>query len=247
MPHRDTHQPKKLLEIRLCDLKLELEHSLFQPVIAELECELERAGIALRPRHYLSTGYGCNIRSVDVGLLFTDGFPVLRKIARARGLRTRAPAQLLRTLRHEAGHAFCYANRLFATPAFRVLFGVKGRFYETYPGRWHPSAADRARVARGEIIQVYAARHADEDFATIFQAWLEAPATCLDRYRRRPRLAEKIAYVAEAARQHGATASRASGAPVADCVNHMKSTFGQWLARVQRAQDYNLFPKGPVA
>ena len=236
-----------LLDTRLCDLGLELGKSLFQPVISELERELERGGIALRPRHYLSTGYGCNIRSVDVGLLFTDGFPALRKLARARGMRVRSPAQLLRTLRHEAGHAFCYANRLFAAPDFRALFQVRGRFYETYPARWHPSAGDRARVARGEIIQVYAARHPDEDFATLFQTWLESPATCLSRYRRRPLLAEKLAFVIEAVRRHGQTSAALRSAPVEESVLTMRVTLRRWLARVEQRQDYNLFPKGPVA
>jgi hypothetical protein len=236
-----------LLNTRLCDLGLELGESLFQPVIVELERELDRAGIVLRPRHYLSTGYGCNIRSVDVGLLFTDGFPALKKLAAERGMRTRSPFQMLRTLRHEAGHAFCYSNRLFATAAFRRLFGVRGRFYESYPDRWRPTAADRARVARGEIIQVYAARHADEDFATLFQTWLAAPAACLDRYRGRPRIAEKLAFVAESVRLHGRTPARPGGARLSDDVNLMKTTLGRWFAAVERRQDYNLFPKGPVA
>lgn len=224
-----------------------MAQSLFPPLIAGLGVDLDRAGIALRPRHYLSTGYGCNIRTVDVGVLFTDGFPELQKVARTTGMRMRSPADIQRTLRHEAGHAFCYAHRLFATAAFRELFGVRGRFYETYPSRWRPSAADRARVFRGEIIQIYAARHADEDFATIFQTWLEAPATCRDRYRRRPRIAAKLDFVTEMVRQHGARPAPHREVHYPDCVNRMRSKLGHWLARIKRQQDYNLFPKGPVA
>ena len=236
-----------LLDTRICDLRLRLRSSLFVPAIRALNAELKRAGIRLRPRHYLSTGYGCVVRSVDVGLLFTDGFPELRPIARAIGMRVRTPIQFLYTLRHEAGHAFCYAHRLYATKSFRELFGVHGSFYNTYPARWRPSQADRSRVARGEIVRVYAARHADEDFATCFQTWLEAPVACMERYRRRPRIAEKLAYVAAVVRLYGPRPAAHGSAPADDDVDVLRVTLRQWLTRVRRAQDYNLFPRGPVA
>ena len=235
------------LDSRICDLGLDLQSSLFAPAIRELDAELERADIAMRPRFYLSTDYGCIVRSVDVGLLFMDGFPALRRIARRIGMRVRRPAQILMTLRHEAGHAFCYGHRLYATRRFRDLFGVQGDFYRSYPDRWWPSPAGRARVARGELIQVYASRHADEDFAICFQTWLAEPAGCVERYVRRPRIAEKLVYVADAVRLHGHRPVTRSAGPPDDCVDRLRPTLRRWLDRVRREQDYNLFPQGPVA
>lgn len=235
------------LATRICDLGLTLAGSDFAPGLAIVAAELQRAGIALRPQFYLSTGYGCVERTTWVGVLFTDGSRPLRRLARAVGMRVRGPAQVLWTLRHEAGHAFCYGHRLYAQREFRVLFGVQGSFFRSYPDRWSPSAADRSRVARGDLIELYAARHADEDFSVCFQTWLADPAGCFARYRRRPRIVTKLEYVAEAVARCGATPVPVRGGVPADRTDALRLTLGQWFERVRRTQDYNLFPKGPVA
>jgi hypothetical protein len=237
----------RLLDTRLCDLGLDLAASRFAPLLETLEAELAKAGIALRPRFYLSTGYGCGERTTNVGLLFTDGFPAFRSIARTAGMRVRDGAKMLRTLRHETGHAFCYAHRLYREPRFRRLFGVKGHFYATYPEPWSPTPEARSRVARGEILQVYAARHPDEDFAICFQTWLADPEGCRERYRRRPVILEKLDYVASAVARHGPRSVKGLRDTLDEPVDAMRPTLARWLERMRREGDYNLFPGGPVA
>ena len=244
---RTGPENKDLLSVPLRALRIDLASSFFAAGLAALDHELRRAGIVLRPRFYLCTGYGCVVRTANVGLLFTDAVPPLRRLARNAGLRVRSRREIRRTLRHEMGHAFCYTHRLYATRRFRDLFGVVGNFYDTYPDRWRPTREARARVARGDLVGVYAARHADEDFAMCFQTWLANPEGCVAPYARRPRIVEKLAYVAEVAQAIGARPVASDPDDLDQPIDAANLTLGAWFKAVQRANDYNLFPKGPVA
>ena len=236
-----------LLRRRVCDLGLRLERSDFQVQIRALQRELEAAGIALRPRFYLSTEYGCIERTATIGVLFTDGSAATRRAARRHGVIVRVGEAVLRTLRHEAGHAFCYVHRLYASPRFRRLFGVRGSFFGTYPESWRPGPRDRARARRGEVVSLYGARHPDEDFAVAFQLWLGDPAGCFRRRPRRPRTLEKLAYVAEVVARHGRSPGRPRRGPLDEPIGEVTATLGEWLAQVRRGTNYQLRAKGTVA
>lgn len=245
--NRTDRKDREMLGTRLSDLRLDLSASFFAPHRVTLERELHRAGLAMRPNFYLCTGYGCVVRTVNVGLLFTDGFPATRRIARSAGMRVRNGAEILRTLRHEAGHAFCYSHRLYDSARFRELFGVDGDFYDTYPDSWRPSPRAQSRVRRGEIIGIYADRHADEDFALCFQTWIADPAACVLPYERRPVIRRKLAYVAEMAARFGARKVPNDPGDLDEPLDSIDLTLQAWIEKIQEASDYNLFPKGPVA
>src|SRR6266568_4137017 len=70
-------------------------------------------------------------------------------------------------LRHEAGHAFNYAYRLYQTPEWRELFGP---FNRPYRERYRPAPFDKSFVRH--IEGWYAQKHPDEDFAKTFAVWL---------------------------------------------------------------------------
>jgi len=73
----------------------------------------------------------------------------------------------MRYLRHEAGHAFNYAYRLYDRPDWRKMFGPYSRPYrERY--RADPFSHDFVR----HILGWYAQKHPDEDFAETFAVWL---------------------------------------------------------------------------
>lgn len=245
--NRRARKERALLGTRLSDLRLDLSASFFAPHLVTLERELHRAGLAMRPHFYLCTGYGCVVRTVNVGLLFTDGFPATRRIARSAGMRVRNGAGILRTLRHEAGHAFCYSHRLHESARFRELFGVSGDFYESYPDSWRPTPRAQSRVRRGEIIGIYADRHADEDFALCFQTWIADPAGCLLPYQHRPLIRRKLAYVAEMAARCGARKVPNDPGDLDEPIDSIRHTLQAWIRKMRDASDYNLFPKGPVA
>ncbi len=237
---------ERVLRARVCDLNLRFDRSRFAPLVKRLYRELAAAGIALRPRFYLSTEYGCITGSATIGLLWTDGFPFAQRLAKRAGIRTRDRRRILRTLRHEVGHAFCYAHHLYRTERFRRLFGVKGHFFNSYPEIWRPNAAGRNRLERGEVILLYATRHPDEDFAVCFEHWLERRHRWRRDFAGSPRVLEKLAYVEEVVALRGPVRPRLKWTPFDVPVDRVRATVADWMESVVRGTNYNLLPDTPV-
>src|SRR5881394_935487 len=81
-------------------------------------------------------------------------------------------------LRHEAGHAFNYAYRLYEQDEWHRVFGPYSRPYiETY--KPNPFSRDFVRHIAGW----YAQKHPDEDFAETFAVWLDPESNWRERYR----------------------------------------------------------------
>lgn len=238
-----------ILETPIKDLGLSLEKSRFHPLIREIRREMRAVGITLEPVFYLSTEYGCLERSATIGLLWTDGFDFSWRLAKKHGIRTRKAPVILRTLRHEVGHAFGYAHKLYRTERFRELFGVRGRFYETYPDVWRPGARERKRLERGEVILLYATRHADEDWAVSFEHWLSAEAEGWDwrrRFRGKPLVLEKLAYVEEAVREYGRKRTAVKPPPLDEPLDSVRLTVREWIRTVVGGTNYNLHTRTAV-
>jgi len=84
-------------------------------------------------------------------------------------------------LRHEAGHAFNYAYRLYQLPEWRDTFGAyRRRYSDDY--RPVPFSRDYVRHLPGW----YAQKHPDEDFAETFAVWLTPKSNWRRRYRSWP-------------------------------------------------------------
>ncbi len=185
-------------------LGLTLRGSVFEPLFRRLRREILGRGIVLRPRWYLSDGYGCVEGTCNVGLRWVEAIGQVPNLARRFGHLVRPVEEIHRTLRHEAGHAFCYVHRLYRLPGFRRLFELRGSFYRTYPdGDWKPDADARRRFRSGRYICLHCLKHPDEDFAITFQTWLDPASGWAERYGDRPALMEKFRYVEDLARQYG--------------------------------------------
>lgn len=238
-----------MLDTRVKDLGLRLEASRFHPLIKEVRRELVEVGITLNPTFYLSTEYGCLERSSTIGLLWTDGFDFSHRLAKKAGIRTRTAPIILRTLRHEVGHAFCYAHKLYKTDRFREIFGVRGRFFETYPDVWKPGARERRRLDRGEVILLYATRHADEDWAVSFEHWLTSVAegwSWKRRFRGKPVVLDKLAYVERTVAEYGRKRSQVKPVELDEPVSEVRLTMREWFDSVLNGTNYNLLPRTAV-
>jgi len=95
----------------------------------------------------------------------------------------------MRILRHEAGHAYNYAYRLYDRADWRELFGPYSRPYRE---RYHVDPLSRDYVRH--ILGWYAQKHPDEDFAESFAVWLTPDEDWRDRYVGWPAL-RKLEYV----------------------------------------------------
>ena len=191
----DETRKAELLSSRVCDLPLRLPGSLVGRCVERALEDARAFGIALEPHFYLSDGYGCVQGTANIGLGFWDADELLRDLHADRLGRRRDEMDLLLLLRHEIGHAFCYAHKLYLLPEFRRVFGIRGNFFATYPEhdryRFDPYSVDHVNPD----FDWYAQKHPDDDFAETFAVFLDRTGGWKERYRGRLGALRKIAYV----------------------------------------------------
>lgn len=178
-----------LLATRIRDLSLRIEGSPLEGLVQRLYGELEARGLRWRPRCYLGDEWGCPDALPIISIPLTLADERLRELERERSGMVEGDAEILRALRHEAGHAFNYAYRLYATEAWRLLFGDFGAPYRD-PYRVDPFDDRFVRCLPGW----YGQKHPDEDFAETFAVWLNPEHDWRRRYAGW-RAQEKIEYV----------------------------------------------------
>ncbi len=184
-------------------LGLDMRSSLIQPQIDKLLARLKRRGIKLKPHFYLGEDWGCVSGTSNIEVGFYDADPLLKELNKEVRGWTNDTREVDYLLRHETGHAFCYAHRLYKNKDFRNIFGVKGKFFDTYPAtdryKPHPWSRDFVNPNRDH----YAQKHPDEDFAETFGVWLSLPSNWRKVYRTRKGALTKLKFVAEIIRHYG--------------------------------------------
>jgi len=185
---------RSLLSQRISQLGLKLEGSPVERYVEILYRELERKGLKhFRPRCYLTDEWGCPSGEPIIGIPFYLADRHLAQLEKEID-DLEDEREIRMYFRHEAGHAFNYAYRLYETPAWRELFGP---FNRPYRDRYRPVPFDRNFVRH--IEGWYAQKHPDEDFAETFAVWLTPESRWRVRYRDWPAL-RKLQYVDRVAR-----------------------------------------------
>ncbi|HEY1126613.1 MAG TPA: putative zinc-binding metallopeptidase, partial [Actinomycetota bacterium] len=124
--------------------------------------------------------------------------PVLQSIEGELGGGVESEREILMYLRHEAGHCFNYAYRLYETAGWRALFGD---YHQPYRENFKPKPFSRAYVVH--IPGWYAQKHPDEDFAETFAVWLTPSLDWRQRYRNWGAALRKLQYVDQTAQELG--------------------------------------------
>jgi hypothetical protein len=193
----------ELLTTPINRLNLELKKSQLQKHIDRLQSQLRRRGVKLRPRFYLGEDWGCVTQTTNIEVGFYDADPALQELNREFLGWAHNGAVIDYLLRHETGHAFCYAYKLYKLDEFRSLFGVKGRFFDTYPStdrfKPHPWSRDYVNPNRDH----YAQKHPDEDFAETFGVWLDPRSNWKKVYRQKKGALTKLKFVSEIVEHYG--------------------------------------------
>ena len=179
---------------KVSELGLRVEGSPVEGYIRHLYEELERRGFKkFRPVCYLTDEWGCPDQQPVLGIPFYLADPKLRKIEKAVDA-LESDRQVMMYMRHEAGHVFNYAYRLYTTPEWRRLFGP---FFRPYRDDYRPIPFSRNFVRH--IEGWYAQKHPDEDFAETFAVWLTPRSAWRRRYKGWPAM-QKLRYVERVAR-----------------------------------------------
>jgi hypothetical protein len=188
----------ELLLTPLNRLGLKIEGSDLEAPMRAAVDDLKRVRIAkLRPFFYISTGYGTVAGTTSVALGFYDCNALLRELnCDHRGFEY-AYDERVDLVRHELGHAFSYAYKLYRREDFREVFNVQGNYFLTYPEtdsyieHVNPWSRDFVNPSGDH----YAQKHPDEDFAETFTVWLRPRHNWRRIYRDFPGALRKLEFV----------------------------------------------------
>jgi hypothetical protein len=195
-PGGDMDQPaawdserQTLLGRRISELGLSIRGSRVERLVHQLYEELAAKNLAFKPPVYLSDEWGCPDATPLIGVPFYLADPRLERIEAEVAGGVEGDPEAMRYLRHEAGHAYNYAYRLYDRPDWRRTFGPYSR---PYRDRYHVDPFSRAYVRH--ILGWYAQKHPDEDFAESFAVWLTPGLDWRREYAGWPAL-KKVEYV----------------------------------------------------
>ncbi|HEX8253272.1 MAG TPA: putative zinc-binding metallopeptidase [Thermoanaerobaculia bacterium] len=182
-------EARQLLPVRIRDLGLSLERSPIAELVRRLYAELEAKALRhFRPLCYLSDEWGSPSGEPVIGIPFYLGDPRVSNLEDAVN-DVEDEREIMKYLRHEAGHAFNHAYELYRTEQWRDLFGSTRRPYrDDYP--FVPFSREYVRYIPGW----YAQKHPDEDFAETFAVWLDPESRWQERYAGWAAI-EKLQYV----------------------------------------------------
>ena len=183
-----------------------IEGTFLEHAIRTVRKDMKRVGMTkLQPMFYLSNGYGCIEGVPNISLSFINCDPLLEELNDEFRRFRYTPDDIVDTVRHEVGHAFCYAYKLFRTPEFRRIFRVKGHFFRTYPmtDRYIVRVKPWSKEFVNPGGDYYAQKHPDDDFAETFMVWMKPRQNWRKRYRSRPGALRKLEYVDRMVRKYG--------------------------------------------
>jgi len=187
VPHSWENLPEeKLLELRVCDLKLKIEDSELSHWILELNNNLKSQSIEFYPPCYLADEWFVLEGEVAIGIPFYLAHPRLKKLEEKMMLEVEGGSHedFLKLLRHEAGHALYYAYGFDKKKEVSKIFGPPSS--EETPQHYRPKPYSKSYVRH--LNNWYAQAEPDEDFAETFAVWLSPQLDWKTHYKGWPAL-----------------------------------------------------------
>ncbi|MCP4653263.1 MAG: hypothetical protein GY858_07765 [Candidatus Omnitrophica bacterium] len=188
---------EQLLELKICDLSLNINGTWLAECVDELYRELEQKNINFRPPCYLADEWLTPDKEPLVGVPFFLADPALIRLEKKMMLEAEGSNKpwCMKLLRHEAGHAINYAYRFYRRKKWKEVFGSFNEEYaETY--RFRPYSKSFVR----HLENYYAQYHPDEDFSETFAVWLTPDSDWSTAYKDWKALG-KLNYVDELMRE----------------------------------------------
>lgn len=182
---------EELLDLRFCDLGLQLPGTPVHRRVQRLARELEAKGLRFRPYVWLGLEWETPVGLTGFAAPFYLAHPRLVRLEKRLMLEAEGAAEpeCMRILRHETGHAIKNAYRLGRRKSWRDVFG---RPSQAYPDAYQPRPYSKRYVQH--LGYWYAQAHPDEDFAETFAVWLTPRSQWRTRYAGWPAL-RKLEYV----------------------------------------------------
>jgi len=171
---------EELLDMRLCDLPIQIAQTPLEERIEQLYSELEYRGLRFRPHFWLSDEWFTPDGVPGVAIPFYLAHPRLMRLEAKQMLEVEGGNDqwCMKILRHEAGHAIDNAYRLRRMKRWREVFG---RASQKYPEYYSPKPYSKNYVLHLDMW--YAQSHPVEDFAETFAVWLKPRSPWRARYQ----------------------------------------------------------------
>lgn len=231
---RWTHSTdSELLELRFCDLRLNLRDSPVAQDVDDLYAALARRGIRFRPHVWLSTEWFSPDGIPGIAIPFYAAHPRLARLERRMKGEAEGANRTFRRriLRHEAGHALDTAYGLRRRAKWREIFGPASR---PYPSQYSARPASRRFVQY--LGHWYAQSHPTEDFAETFAVWLQPRTRWRRDYAGWPAL-RKLEYVDALMQEIAGTRPRRLDRATAADLRHNRRTLGEHYRRSSGTAD----------
>ncbi|MEW6516139.1 MAG: putative zinc-binding metallopeptidase [candidate division FCPU426 bacterium] len=182
---------EELLNVRFCDLRLDIKQTPLEHCIQTLYQELEHRGISFRPVFYLGDEWFSPDGIPAISIPFYLAHPRLKQLEKKIMLEVEGDteAECMKLLRHETGHSLCHAFHLPRRRSWRKTFGSPSKEFKDF---YHYQPYSRSFVRHLE--NCYAQSHPEEDFAETFAVWLAPAHDWKQLYRGWPAL-QKLEYV----------------------------------------------------
>jgi len=187
----DAISEDDLLNARICDLPIAIEETWLSECIGQLHKELDAKGIDFRPECYLADEWLTPEKETCIGIPFYLAHPALIRLEKKFMIDAEGETKqwCMKLLRHEAGHAMCYAYRFHKRKRWQNIFGPPTMEYkDTY--KYRPYSKNYVRHLDG----YYAQYHPDEDFVETFAVWMTPGLDWQAQYREW-RALRKLKYV----------------------------------------------------
>ena len=214
----------ELLDLRICDLDVQIPGSVLEPRIERLYEELRDQGIRFRPHCWLSDDWFSPDDIPGIAVPFYMAHPRLAQLERNQMLEVEggSNAWCMKILRHEAGHCVDTAYRLHRRRRWREIFGNAS---QPYPDYYKPKPNSRNYVVHLE--SWYAQSHPVEDFAETFAVWLKPRSRWKSEYAEWPEALAKLEYVHELMHEVGDQKPAVASRQRIDSIKTIKKTLRQ--------------------
>ena len=190
-PDLDPLSEEQLLELRLCDLALDIKGSWVEERIQTLHKELDSRGLRLKPTCYIGDEWFTPDGVAAIALPFYLFHPRLLQLEKKMMFEAEGGSaeECLRLLRHECGHSYVHAFQLTRRRGWVKLFGSPRTESKDFY-HFRPYSRSYVRHLKGW----YAQSHPEEDFAETFAVWLDPASDWRRRYQGWPAL-KKLEYI----------------------------------------------------
>lgn len=219
-----------LLGLRFCDLELKIRGTALETCLTELERQLARRSLRLRPHCWLSTEWFSPDGVPGFAIPFYLAHPRLTALEHEQmgEVEGGTVSSCMQLLRHEAAHALDSAFGLHRRADWRETFGA---WSTPYVRHYRPKPYSRRFVRN--LDRHYAQSHPAEDFAETFAVWLDPASRWRSRYRGWGAL-EKLRYIDRVMHEIAGKRPRVTLREEVEPLSEITTTLGEYYERKRK-------------